>query len=240
MTTPPTTNGCCDSTDPLWKKIDQRATDCQHNHQHCKWIDLTAGYALAPYDAQVPNLLVPTKCIKGIECPVIREQSSPNYWDLAWQQLANQSWTTNKDIVGMAINSAGMRHFNQLHIHVRSIDSAVQAELVGYGNKIGQTWVYLSINDPKAKGGQPHQYRVRCLENDVDLANHPLFQLVYDKLKEEYRDGAKAAQHMQDQTLVVAKRNKGFYVLNSDTTSPSLNKHTSGVGDGERLLYPPP
>lgn len=218
------------------KEKKDRVADCQKNKTaaHCYRIDIGPnydhpehGYALSPADKAVsPDLLVSTECIKGIECPGILAKGAPNYWDLAWEKLAKEYRKGDLNTIGMAVNSADPgfgRDRNQLHIHVRSIDSRVQNQLDRYdkGRKIETLrWGVLSIDDPTdIKGHGPHNYRVLRLEGDNDLGGHNLFELVYEELVKKY--GAKAAENMQHQTLVVAKRQSGgFYVLNSDRLSP--------------------
>src|SRR5690348_9663313 len=80
--------GCCTANDSLWIKIHNRVQECAKNSSHCFRINPKQGYALSPEDPNTPaNLLVPTTCISGIECPTTWLNNSPNYWYLAWTKL---------------------------------------------------------------------------------------------------------------------------------------------------------
>lgn len=248
----PTQTACCDSNDSLWKIINDRVVDCtshQKDPKHCTRIYLTDRYAISPAIGD-PDLLVPTACIQGIECSTLWEHNTPNYWNLAWQAFStNPDYLKKyrKDEIGMAVNAKLSHHtgkstrtHEQLHIHVRAIDSGVQSHLITQDKNIGSTtWSMLLIKDHK---GEEHHYRVLKVTTDNGLANLNLFNRVHNV--PEVGDS-----NMQYQTLVVAKRPKnsaytgeGFYILNSDTISKSLNPGShgdlGGVGDGERLLYP--
>ncbi len=235
MTTTPTPNDCCDPTDSLWKDhVSPRVKDCESNPKHCEGVDPSPRHEWVVSVKPSPDyLLMAGECIKGIECSVLWEHNTPNYWDLAWQEVAKKHLSGHLDKIGMAINAKWThsnppkptRHDNQLHIHVSCIDPDVQKTLQKNDSNINPppTWYKLTITDPKK---EDRNYRVLRLENDGDLAKHNLFKLVYDVVKK--------AGDMQYQTLVVVKRQPaGFYILNSDTSTPALNP---GISDGERLL----
>ncbi|GHO48387.1 CDP-diacylglycerol diphosphatase [Ktedonospora formicarum] len=223
---------CCVTTDPLWKNIEKRVHDCESDPNHCKWIDPKQGYALSPYDAVTPDLLVATTCVSGIECPAAWDGTTPNYWNFAWTKLALPFLSKEKEKIGMAINAkqsgsgARTRDFDQLHIHVQCIDSTIKGALESKESSIDK-WPNHKVMELNSHIGAKY-YRVFKFENDSDLAITNLFKCVYYMIGQHQTN-------MDYQTLIVIKRNKGgFYVLNSDTVSQELNKN--GISDGERLL----
>lgn len=192
--------GCCTANDTLWIRINNRVQECAKNSNHCFRINPKQGYALSPEDPHtIANLLVPTTCISGIECPATWLNNSPNYWYLAWTNLGMGLGSR----AGMAINSQVTRTQNQLHIHVTCVDSAVSSALDALDSKIksAPNW---SLQTVKGR-----QFRTFRLDSDGQLASYNLFAFVHSIV---------GTGNMGKQAIAVVKRKKGgFYVLNSDS-----------------------
>ena len=78
-------------------------------------------------------LLIPTRRLAGIEDPLIGTDAVPNYWRDAWTARQLVSQNAGKELpredIGMAINGAGARTQDQLHIHVDCVRADVRAAL---------------------------------------------------------------------------------------------------------------
>ncbi len=243
MTTTPNASACCVSSDSLWKKV----MACESGQTGCTKVDPAHKWVVMK-NSNTNYLLVAGECISGIECSDLWENKTPNYWELAWNEVAKVYLSSHLASIGMAINAKWTKYHNptrdyaQLHIHVSCIDKKVTDTLGPIDKKINTPPHWIEQPIYSSTKATVNNYRVLRLNGDNDLASNNLFNLVYNELKKENMgDAKKAADYMQYQTLVVAKRgNGGFYILNSDTISPSLNPGGSkpgGVGDGERLLY---
>jgi CDP-diacylglycerol pyrophosphatase len=174
----------------------------------CQWVDLERGIAvLAPKLAHL--MLVPTTRLHGIESDELLKQDVPNYWDFAWRarQGLNESLGVDlsRDKIALAINPAGQRSQDQLHIHIGCIRPDVQTALQVYERDIRETWPRL----PFAIGPGEFYRILRIEQQDLGAINP--FQLVAAGIPD-------ARTEMARYTIVVAGAefkdgNPGFYVL---------------------------
>lgn len=104
-------------------------------------------------------LVTAEKPISGIECHWLWDkQDIPDYWELAWQEANDQTYSVLKEeSIGLAINALGdpskpCRRHNQLHIHICRIDKfnqtqgvhSLREQLVDIDKKITRTPADLS------------------------------------------------------------------------------------------------
>jgi CDP-diacylglycerol pyrophosphatase len=226
------TNDCgkTTDTDSLWVKIRDEVARCQAAGDCVKQdIHPAQGYAVLQ---KPPNLLlVATARITGIECPRLWGQggTAPDYWNLAWTEVAKRELTGQLGKIGMAINPKygapghRIRDYDQLHIHVSCIKKSVQGHL-----DTNDHWITTSPSGWKASEQtlENYTFRVLRLDSEADLAKQNLFKLVRDHV-------ATSAADMQYQTLVVIQRPRGgFYAVNSQGNLP----HFAGTGAGEKTL----
>jgi CDP-diacylglycerol pyrophosphatase len=180
--------------DALWKIVHDQCVPDQTSHHDpgpCASVDLTERWAvLKDISGKTQFLLIPTDRVTGIEDPQILASNAPNYWKAAWdagrfvQQLAPSALTS--DEISLAINAAGARSQNQLHIHVDCIRSDVRDALRAMQAQIGPTWTRTMI------GGQ--DYQVRSVSMD-ELDHENLFALVATHLATD--------QAMDQETMVL-------------------------------------
>jgi CDP-diacylglycerol pyrophosphatase len=219
------TPAAADHPNALWQVVhglclrDQRLTG---HPAPCLEVNVGKGYAVAPdpgHRTQV--LLVPTVRLFGIESPRLLEPGNVNYWQAAWQARRfverRAGAPIPRDMIAMAINSAGFRSQDQLHIHVDCVRPEVREALGAYQRAIGSSWRRL----PFPLGGV--FYRARRLSGE-DLGSRDPFRLLA-------RGVPAARADMASQTLAVvgaefADGAPGFFLLNSD----------AGAGFAESLL----
>lgn len=168
-------------------------------------------------------LLVPTRRVKGIECPYIWSASAPNYWLHAWEQAqpGGAGPVKYKAGIGLGINSAQARQQDQLHIHMAGILSDVQGQLGAAKNITAdpKKWADSIVSVKGFEGGKANHRYYRVLH--AATLDHNLFALLRDNVPAAKKD-------MSKQTIIVTKRAAGgFYVLNSD---PGLTGPVHGQG----------
>jgi CDP-diacylglycerol pyrophosphatase len=168
-------------------------------------------------------LLVPTRRVKGIECPYIWSASAPNYWLHAWGQAQPGGAGPVKYPagIGLGINSAQARQQDQLHIHMAGILSDVQGQLGAAKNITAdpKKWADSIVSVKGIEGGKTNHRYYRALH--AATLDHNLFALLRDNVPAAKKD-------MSTQTIIVTKRSAGgFYVLNSD---PGLTGPVHGQG----------
>jgi CDP-diacylglycerol pyrophosphatase len=165
-------------------------------------------------------LLVPTRRVKGIECPYIWSAGAPNYWKIAWDQAQPGGAGAVTGTVGLGINSAPDRGQDQLHIHMAQILSGVESQLNTAsitGDPSSWATSVVSVVGLQAGHQDPRYYRALRVKN----LEQNLFALLRDNVPAAARD-------MSVQMLVVTARDAGgFYVLNSD---PDLTGPVHGIG----------
>ena len=152
-------------------------------------------------------LLIPTRRLVGIEDPLVGTTVLPNYWRDAWAARGLISLRAHKEVprdaVGMAINAAGSRGQDQLHIHIDCIRPDVRDALLARMAEITTKWADLPVN----LAG--HVYRARWIDG-AEPKPDPFILLA---------DDARAlGAPMRDETLAVigARRpdgKEGFVLL---------------------------
>jgi CDP-diacylglycerol pyrophosphatase len=177
-------------------------------------------------------LLVPTRRVKGIECPYIWSASAPHYWLHAWEQAqpGGAGPVRYAGGIGLGINSAQTRQQDQLHIHMAGILSGVQGQLDAATNITADPakWAdsIVSVAGIEHKKTNHRYYRVLHAAN----LDHNLFALVRDNVPAARKD-------MSVQTIIVTKRSGGgFYVLNSDPDLTGPVHGQGGTGTCDYLL----
>ncbi|WP_310351331.1 CDP-diacylglycerol diphosphatase [Methylobacterium sp. BE186] len=95
------------------------------------------------------TVVMPTDNVVGLEAPELQGASGNTYWRAT---LAARSYVTDAlkgrlpiEEVGMAVNSAGGRSQDQLHIHLDCIKPGVRAALQRYGHSVKGQWAPLPI-----------------------------------------------------------------------------------------------
>jgi CDP-diacylglycerol pyrophosphatase len=226
------TNDCgkTTDTDSLWVKIRDEVARCVPAGDCAKQdIYPAQGYAVLQ---KPPNLLlVATARITGIECARLWGQggTAPNYWNLAWTEVAKRDLKSRLGKIGMAINPKygapghRIRDYDQLHIHVSCIKSSVQGHLKQNDGAIATTPGGWKASEQTLEG---YTFRVLRLDSEADLAKENLFKLLRDHV-------ATSDAEMLYQTLVVTQRpSGGFYAINSQGNL----SHFAGTGAGEKTL----
>jgi CDP-diacylglycerol pyrophosphatase len=186
--------------DALWKVTHDQCVPDERAHGNptpCVRVDLddgpNKGYVILKDRVGVAQyLLIATRKISGIESPDLLAPSSPNYWAEAWQNRAYVSAAAKHDLasdeIGLAINSQPARSQDQFHIHIDCLQPDVRALLAAHGTEIATTWAELPFD---LRG---EHYFARRL---ADIASEDPFKLLAGGV-------AGAAQHMSEETLVVA------------------------------------
>ena len=158
-------------------------------------------------------IVVPTTRISGIESPALHSENAPNYWASAWdaRRFVEEGARHRllRDKIGMAINAAGGRSQDQLHIHVACISPVVADFLRRHQAEIHGAWSPLSA---KVAG---HKFSAMKVETD-SLAQVDPFKLL------TARGLPSNKLSMGRQTLAVIGatfRNgkSGFYLLANDS-----------------------
>jgi CDP-diacylglycerol pyrophosphatase len=223
-----------DSRDALWVVVhDECVPNELRNHVPlpCARVDLDDGIEkgfaiLKDIRGGQQYLLIPTAPIAGIESPELLAPGAPNLFADAWDAQsyvdAALGQTLPRDDVGLAINSAGGRSQDQLHIHVDCVDPEVKAVLEARVASIGDHWTPLGIDF------YGHPYWARWVAGERLGANNPI-RLLADEIPA-------AAQDMGDRTLVVvgltrADGTAGFVLLEDQ-----VDRAHGDSAHGEELL----
>jgi CDP-diacylglycerol pyrophosphatase len=191
----------------------------------CAAVDLSSGEAtgsavLKDIIGKTQFLLIPTRRVTGIEDPLLETPATPNYWRAAWAARNLVSERVGKelprDAIGMAINGAGARSQDQLHIHIDCIRPDVLTKLQARAAQIPTHWTDFTMAG--------HTYRARRIDGE-ELEPDPFLLLAEDT----HASGGQ----MREETLAVmgarlgAGRN-GFILL--------AERIASGRGHAEDLL----
>lgn len=162
--------------DVLWHIVHDQCVPGQVrdlNPAPCVEVDLSAGedrgYAVVKdSEGGRQYLLIPTARITGIEDQAVREPGGPNYFAQAWRARsfveARAGGSLPRDWISLAVNSAGARSQNQLHIHIDCLRADVHEALRGVAVPPGRTWTPLPV--PLAG----HRYDVLAI-GDLDAVN---------------------------------------------------------------------
>ncbi|VTZ26088.1 CDP-diacylglycerol pyrophosphatase [Methylocella tundrae] len=125
-----------------------------HTSAPCASVDLEGGEAqgsavLKDILGKTQFLLIPTRRLTGIEDPLIGTDGLPNYWSAAWDArnlvAKNARRDLSRDEIGMAINGAGARTQDQLHIHIDCVRPDVRDALAGRSAEIGAHWADFTL-----------------------------------------------------------------------------------------------
>jgi CDP-diacylglycerol pyrophosphatase len=158
----------------------------------CAVVDIKDGEAdgfaiLKDLIGKTQFLLIPTRRLAGIEDPLIGTDAVPNYWRDAWTARQLVSQNAGKELpredIGMAINGAGARTQDQLHIHVDCVRADVRAALQAAAPGIGEKWADFQLLG--------HLYRARRIMGD-NPAPDPFRLLAGDPRLAPLRDDALA------------------------------------------------
>ena len=168
-------------------------------------------------------LLIPVKAVTGVDDPQIFESAFVGLWAEAWQ------WS--KEFPGqpaartaVAINSAGKRSEQQLHIHISCVDREVRKTLWQKDRNIPMYSKYSPLNSKPLRiglGVRRHTYDV--VKVPVLAGENSPFEVV-----RALRRADQAQMAKQGIAVVAAKRTGGFYVLNTS--------EDDGGGHAEELL----
>lgn len=120
----------------------------------CAAVDLTAGeqrgyVVLKDTDGFEQFLVIPTARVTGIEDPVLRGPSTPNYFEYAWWAKAFTESAVGgslpRDWISLAVNSIGARTQDQLHIHIDCLRADVHQSIADAAGGIGPVWQPLPV-----------------------------------------------------------------------------------------------
>jgi CDP-diacylglycerol pyrophosphatase len=141
-----------DARTKLWTIVhDECVVDFKQNEDAdpCALTDLSKaepnGYAiLKDINGDTQFLLIPTRRASGIESPELLAADAPNYWQAAWLArtyvVARVGHDLPRNAIGLAINAAGHRTQDQLHIHIDCVKPQVTKSLLDNLNAIGDGW----------------------------------------------------------------------------------------------------
>src|ERR1035437_1688450 len=218
----------------LWEVVHNLCVPGQSEHHDpkpCLQVDLNGGIESGFAILRDPRggtqfLLIPTTQISGIESPIVRGPSAPNYFADAWEvrTFINEALhqTLPRDGISLAINSAVSRSQDQLHIHFSCIRADTLEALHKNEGRIGDQWAPLNVS---LFG---HYYLAMWVTGEHLSPNNP-FRLLAEKLPNATRD-------MGNRTLVVigftrTDGTKGFVIL-----AGQVNKKSGDLANGEELL----
>jgi CDP-diacylglycerol pyrophosphatase len=174
-------------SDALWKIVHGLCVVDQMRFQSpapCAEVDLKGGEErgfaiLKDIRGATQFLLIPTRRLSGIEDPLIGTDAVPNYWRAAWavRKLvsANAGQDLQGDDIAMAINGAGSRTQDQLHIHVDCVRVDVRDALRARAGEIGPKWADFTLLNHVYRarriiGAEPEPDPFRLLAEDKELA----------------------------------------------------------------------
>ena len=92
-------------------------------------------------------LIVPAVQVAGVESPAARSTAGARLWQLAWDQRHRVDDALGRALprtaVGLAVNSAGTRTQDQLHIHLECVSAKVQRRLASQAPALPGPWTAL-------------------------------------------------------------------------------------------------
>lgn len=143
--------------DVLWHIVNGQCVPDQLQRRDpapCVEVDLSAGeqhgYAVfKDSDGVAQYLLIPTARVTGVEDPALRAPDAPNYFAQAWRARAFTEAAAGgalpRDWISLAVNSAGARSQDQLHIHIDCLSADVHGVLGDSSHLIGPDWSPLPV-----------------------------------------------------------------------------------------------
>jgi CDP-diacylglycerol pyrophosphatase len=177
---------------------------------------------------------VPTRRVKGIECPYIWSAGAPNYWSDAWHQAQphEAGAVSYPGGIGLGINSATARQQDQLHIHLAGLLSGVREQLQHQSVTSRESeWARSVVSVTGLDKGMRDARYYRALH--VDSLDRNLFALVRDNVPAARAD---MSAQMMLVTNAGSKASDGFYILNSDPQLAGPVVHEGGTGTCDYLL----
>lgn len=176
-----------------------------HSPAPCTEVDLASGEdagsaVLKDIAGKTQYLLVPTRRLRGIEDPLVGTAALPNYWRAAWaaRELVSQRVQKElpRDAVGMAINAAGSRSQDQLHIHIDCIRPDVRKALLSQAAEISTQWADLPVNlaghsyrARRIDGAEPEPDPFRLLSEDAHALGAAMREETLAVIGEKRQDG---------------------------------------------------
>lgn len=167
--------------------LDEKVT---HMAAPCTTVDLSGGegagsVVLKDIVGKTQFLLIPTHRVTGIEDPQLVRASAPNYWRAAWAArgliFERAGKQLPRDAIGMAINGAGSRSQDQLHIHIDCIRQDVRAALRARSAGITAHWTDLPVvlagrhyRARRITGDEPEPDPFALLAEDAQAAGAPM------------------------------------------------------------------
>jgi len=92
-------------------------------------------------------LIVPAVQVAGVESPAARSTAGARLWQLAWDERHRVDHVLGRALprtaVGLAVNSAGTRTQDQLHIHLECVSAKVQRRLASQAPALPGPWTAL-------------------------------------------------------------------------------------------------
>jgi CDP-diacylglycerol pyrophosphatase len=183
-----------------------------HDASPCERVELSggksseSGYAiLADPDGGAHYLLVPTQTMAGLDSSELLDPDLPNYFAAAWRARDLLAKFVGHEIpraaVGLVVNTAQARAYDQFHIHIECLRQDVYDSLRQSAGQVAAAWAPLTV------GGATFQAR-KISGEGLDGSN--LYELLAT-LKPD------VVHHIGDYTLVVAgaqfNSGPGFVVL---------------------------
>jgi CDP-diacylglycerol pyrophosphatase len=182
-----------------------------HNPAPCERLALAGkgsdvGYAvLADPDGGAHYLVAPTQTMTGLESGELLDPDAPNYFAAAWRARDLIAKFVGHEVpraaIGLVVNTARARAYDQFHIHVECLRQDVYDSLRQSAERVTSVW------SPLAVGAATFQ-ALKVEGDGLDGAN--LYELLAT-LKPD------AARHLGDYTLIAVgaqfKSGPGFIVL---------------------------
>jgi len=142
------------NSDALWHIVSEQCVPNQQQHEHptpCAQVDDNAGFVvLKDREGPLQYLLMPSHKITGIESPLLLDEATPNFFELAWQARHFMSETYGSPIadndIAVAINSKYGRSQNQLHIHISCLRPDIKQQLQTLANQVSAQWQALPVS----------------------------------------------------------------------------------------------
>lgn len=182
--------------DALWKIVDGLCVFDQTTLKSpapCAEVDLRDGVengwaVLKDLVGRTQFLLIPTRRVTGMEDPLVGSAAIPNYWAPAWAARSYVETAAGtklaRETISLAINGAGARSQNQLHIHVDCARADVAQELRARAGEIGAAWSDFTMFG--------RSYRARRIEGEA-LAPDPFRLLAQDEASAPLKENSMAA-----------------------------------------------
>jgi CDP-diacylglycerol pyrophosphatase len=171
----------------------------------CTEVDLTGGEEagsaiLKDISGKTQYLLVPTRRLIGIEDPLVGTPALPNYWRAAWAARRLVSQRAQKELprnaIGMAINAAGSRSQDQLHIHIDCIRPDVRKAPLDPADEITTEWADLPVDlagrtyrARRIDGAEPEPDPFVLLAKDAQALGVPMRDETLAVVGESRQDG---------------------------------------------------